>query len=409
MEKYSTAARGYSEIYEQFRTAFDPHKDAVALPDLETTITMHSFTSDGRSILPGLEVYECEHHGTVFNKEEPHHIDDNTLPLHAPDWSIENNIHFSYPIIAGRDASNGVIIMLHGLNEKKWDKYLPWAYKLASLTNKKVILFPIAFHMNRAPEEWSDKKLMQMTADMRQHDNVNTSFVNAAISSRIEQNPQRFFWSGLQTFMDIHKLFKNIRGGEITSINKDAAIDFFGYSIGAFFSTILFMANPDDLLAESRLFAFCGGTTMDRMYPSSRYILDYNASLALHDFFAKKINNDFADEERLLHYLGDQHTGEGYFKTMLLYHHYIDERETRLKEIQNRVKAVSLKKDTVIPPVEILNALNGRYRDIQIPVEVLDFDYPYSHIAPFVAMPKYDKQVTAAFDEVMGRAAMFLN
>jgi len=93
----------------------------------------------------------------------------------------------------------------------------------------------------------------------------------------------------------------------------------------------------------------------------------------------------------------------------LLYHHYIDEREARLKEIQNRVKALSLKNDTVIPPVEILNALNGRYRDIQIPVEIMDFDYPYSHVAPFITVPKYDKQVTAAFDEVMGRAAMFLN
>ena len=71
-----------------------------------------------------------------------------------------------------------MIIVFHGLNEKKWDKYLPWAYGLATQTGKAVVLFPIAFHMSRAPERWSSRQEMYAIAQKRMNefpDNSETS------------------------------------------------------------------------------------------------------------------------------------------------------------------------------------------------------------------------------------------
>ncbi len=90
--------------------------------------------------------------------------------------------------------------------KKKWDKYLPWAYELAQKTRKAVILFPIAFHMNRAELIWSDRHLMTQVVNFRKKrypENTSYSYVNAAISSRLGAHPQRVFWSGLQTYSDI--------------------------------------------------------------------------------------------------------------------------------------------------------------------------------------------------------------
>src|SRR5690606_11102354 len=116
--------------------------------------------------------------------------------------------------------------------------------------------------------------------------NSESSFVNAAISARLEQNPLRIFWSGLQTYSDIISLMKRIRSGAIEQISSSASIDLFGYSIGSFLSMILMMANPEQLLSESRLFCFCGGMTLDRMYPISKYIMDAYAAIELQKSFA---------------------------------------------------------------------------------------------------------------------------
>ncbi|MFA6879472.1 MAG: DUF6051 family protein, partial [Bacteroidales bacterium] len=51
-------------------------------------------------------------------------------------------------------GSKECIILLHGLNERSWEKYLTWAEDLAINCNRPVILFPMAFHMNRTPASW---------------------------------------------------------------------------------------------------------------------------------------------------------------------------------------------------------------------------------------------------------------
>ncbi len=83
--------------------------------------------------------------------------------------------------------TNGAIILLHGLNEKDWNKYLPWAYKLMKLTGKQVVLFPIAFHMNRSPAKWIDPRFLRTANKERKQifpKVANSSFANIALSAR---------------------------------------------------------------------------------------------------------------------------------------------------------------------------------------------------------------------------------
>ncbi|MCP5061848.1 MAG: hypothetical protein GY936_05200, partial [Ignavibacteriae bacterium] len=120
-------------------------------------------------------------------------------------------------------------------NERLWQKYLPWALTLNKLTGKAIILFPIAFHMNRAPAAWSNPRVMNKIASGRtnQITGINYStFANAALSTRLHHNPSRFFTSGFQTFYDITKLVSQIRNGEHKLIHDDAKIDFLVIQLG---------------------------------------------------------------------------------------------------------------------------------------------------------------------------------
>ncbi len=67
-----------------------------------------------------------------------------------------------------------------------------------------------------------------------------------------------------------------------------------------------------------------------------------------------------------------------------------------------------LRQDEVAPPVEALNTLKGGYRDIPIEVVIDDYDYPYSHMNPFILTHKYQHQVDAAFERFGNVIADFL-
>jgi hypothetical protein len=383
----------------------------------------YPFTSPGAQILPGKDHYYCPRHERLFDETKTadilakeateHHY--NLHPLKMKDSTIEENKYFDYfilhPLEKTSDGLNkGVILLFHGLNEKSWDKYLPWAVRLVQLTGKSVVLFPIAFHMNRAHKSWSDIKSMHEIALIRQQNHPgfsNISAVNTAISIRLGNQPDRLFWSGLQTYQDISQFIKKIKKGQIEGIDPEASIDFFAYSIGAFFSLILLMANPYGYFSHTKLFAFCGGTTLDRSFPISKYILDSNAGQTLNSYFSEQLHNHFQGSERLAHYM-DHHEGENVFKLMLHYNLYKELREAKMATIQNQVMAVPLKKDTIIPPVEVLSTLKGDYRDIPTRVEPMDFDYPYDHVHPFSLMEKYRSKTGKAFEELMHKAADFL-
>jgi hypothetical protein len=94
---------------------------------------------------------------------------------------------------------------------------------------------------------------------------------------------------------------------------------------------------------------------------------------------------------------------------MLSYQKDKELREGLFRKLQKRLSAVALRKDSVVPPAEVMNALKGEYRDIGIPVKVLDFPYPYTHVNPFPTAEKIASEVTAEFDKVFGFAADHLS
>lgn len=408
----------YSELFQVLKERFNHENIEIHLPGNRIKILNLTFTSHNGNILPGSKDHVCIQHHSKFqeNGNLRNTINKTNVinpeyhnSIHISDCDIFSNNMFRYPIFMPekQDRSDGVIILLHGLNERNWEKYLPWAYRLSEWTGKAVILFPIAFHMNRAPEEWGDPRLMWGVSKQRQKQYqtiAQSSFANAAISSRIQMSPSRFFWSGRQTYSDILQLIRQIKKGNHPHIASNANIDFFAYSIGAFLSEILIMTDIDHLIEQSRLFIFCGGPTLDRTYPVSRFILDSEANIALYSFFIEHLENECRIDDRLNHYFNDHRSGL-YFQSMISLHRHRKIREERLKEIGPRIKAVSLQKDVVIPPVEVLNTLKGDYRDLPPEVQVIDFPFDYTHVNPFPVQEIHKEKVNQAFDQVFELAA----
>lgn len=404
----------YNELYEVLKDAFYNKNSFETFADLNLTIETIHFDSQRVDLLNGSPHYSCVKHGNDFGDHESETYTIYNLPsVDVKDYEIECNKKFDYYILKRADIeeADGSIIFFHGLNEKKWDKYLPWAYQLAQQTNKAIILFPIAFHMNRAEEIWSDRRAMAEVSKHRKKvfkDNTDCSFVNAAISSRLEAHPQRIFWSGFQTYSDVIAVVNDIRNKTIKSISKESTFDLFGYSIGSFLSMILKMADPEGIFKDSKLFCFCGGMTIDRMFPISKYIMDARAAIKMQTVFAELLSSDFKSDVRLGHFQNQAlHPQESWFKMMLRYNYFQKEREVRMRELQNQIKAYVLEKDEVAPPMEALNTLQGGYRNIKVDVEIQDFPFDYSHMVPFPLTNKIKEEVTESFHHFIDSASQF--
>jgi hypothetical protein len=400
----------YHSLYKKLQDAFENVVTTTELQDLSIRIRKRSFTSTGTAIINSgsLNSFSDNYDKKAYN-EEP----DAQFLTGINDSNISSNNSFEYFTVENisNSQSSGIIFLFHGLNEKKWDKYFPWAYELARQTGKTVILFPIAFHMNRAPYVWSDSRLMNKVAVQRANKlpNAKTSFINAAISERLEASPQRFFLSGLQTYIDFCGLLKSIRCGLEKNIPPEANIDFFGYSIGAFFSLLLLMDNPYKELDNSRLVIFCGGATFDNMMPVSRYIIDMRASQFVENYFEEQLNNKPLMEKKLEYYFSGVSIEKSYFPTLINQKHYKDLREKRLSRIHERISAIALIKDEVVPPFGVLNNLKGWRKNINTRVDVMDFEYPYDHVTPFPLIEKYNLQVDKSFKHIMGNSSAFLS
>lgn len=404
----------YNELYNVLKDRFSSKGEFEHVEELNLTIETQYFNSQRADLLFGSPMHSCEKHKDAFElSQDSTFVSYGLDEVELRDYEIECNKRFEYYILKCADISQaeGAIIFFHGLNEKKWDKYLPWAYEFAQRTKKAVILFPIAFHMNRADERWSDRRLMERVSKFRREkfsDNTDSSFVNAATSSRLESHPQRIFWSGFQTYSDVISLVNSIREGEVRSISSDSGFDLFGYSIGSFLSVIIKMADPHGIFKDSKLFCFCGGMTIDRMFPISKYIMDSRSTIRMQTVFAELLSSNFTGDKRLAHFQNESlHGQESWFKTMLRYNYYQKEREERIKELELQLKAYVLMKDEVAPPVEAMNTLQGGYRDIKVDVEIQDFSFDYTHVVPFPLGNKDKEEVTKGFQHFVNSASEF--
>jgi hypothetical protein len=193
----------YTKTYNELKKIYSAEASRIIIPDSGITIHNVPFRSD-------------------FKRADF---------LSEYDTLISENNSFTYPVFTPKNVkSDKVILLLHGLNERSWIKYLVWAFWLAEHTGSYVILFPISFHINRSPDAWKDPRLMIPLMKERTGGNSEicmSSFANIALSNRLTENPLRFFNSGYQTAVDLVKLIKLVRNGYHTVIPKCSNIDIF--------------------------------------------------------------------------------------------------------------------------------------------------------------------------------------
>jgi hypothetical protein len=385
--------------------------------DEATNLYNFDFESNSYQMLPGVGRYQCDRHAfgyeASYDFENDLGASEREVSLDIADARIAENQRFRYHVFhpSGKEKARQIVFMFHGFNEKNWLKYLPWAKTLSEHTGKTIVCFPIAFHMNRAPHEWSDRRKMYAVSELRRcrfPHILHSTLSNVAISTRLHSRPQRFFWSGLQTYNDVIQLTESIKAGEHPLIAPDAGIDFFAYSIGCLLAEILMMTNLKGYFDRSRLFMFCGGAVFNRLSPASKFILDSEAGVALYSFAIEHLENHLKKDPRLRHYLGDAHPEGVYFRSMLNYGKMVSHREDAFRCIGPRMMALALENDTVIPPYEVINTLQGVKRNLPAQVKVINFPYEYKHEDPFPVRDAIAGEVSRQFRRVFKLAGDFL-
>ncbi|MDR0541151.1 MAG: DUF6051 family protein [Dysgonamonadaceae bacterium] len=402
----------YLDIFNRLKAIENYTANEIAV-DETTVMKNFSFESQYRFILPGGSDNndDYEYLPDIQHEYEPDIIQE---MLNKKDAEIMENIRFRYHIITRKqaDKAKGILLMFHGFNEKHWSKYLPWAKYLVDKTGKSVVLFPIAFHMNRAPAAWSDTHEMYGISQQRRQrhkDVINSSLSNVAISTRLHNKPQRFIWSGLQSYYDVIDFIENVKAGKHADIAPDAAIDIVSYSIGSFLAEILMMTNKNGYFSDSKFVSFCGGAVFNRLSPVSKFILDSEANVSLYSYVVEHLESHMKRDEVLRHYLGEAHPEGVNFRSMLNYRTLTKYREEIFRKMSDRVYAIALTEDTVVPAYEIINTLQGIRRDIPIRVEILDFPYKYKHEDPFPALANIREDVDKQFRLTFDRIADFID
>jgi hypothetical protein len=368
----------------------------------------YSFTSQGHALLEktgsGQGALKT---GPTFGDPDFHSL------YHLPDLAVDENRCFRYHLMLPEDKEKAdkLIFLLHGFNERSWSKYLPWAAQLVKRTGHGVLLFPLAFHMNRAPKLWNNARAMRKVSSERQSlypDLLQSTLSNAAISIRLHANPARFFWSGLVSYYDILDFVRTIRDSRHPGIDPMAPVSFFAYSIGTLLSEIVLFTDEDGLFSDSKLAAFCGGPVFNRLSPVTKFILDSEADVQLYSFLVEHLDSHRRADPELDRYLSDSMPVGRNFRCLLNYRLDRLYREARFKALADRILALALAQDEVVPPYEIIGTFQGSRRDIGIRVEVIDLPYRYRHEDPFPPAGPGKTEADEQMDRVFKLAADFL-
>jgi len=370
---------GYTDRYKELSAAYSPDISKIRVPGSGITIVNTDFVSDGIS-------------GNLFS---------------GNDYLITENLTFSYPVMIPAGKSNKVILILHGLNERSWDKYLLWAETLAEMTGSFVILFPISFHINRSPVSWKDPRSMLRFLKEKmatRGETRSSSFANIALSNRLTDDPRRFLKSGYQTVYDLVKLMKQINAGQHPVIPAGGKVNIFAYSIGAFLAEIIMMANPDGLFSGSKLFMFCGGSVFSNMRGESKLIMDRLAYEKVYNYYLERFEDEIKSHGSVLDHLISGKIGMA-FRSMIDFSRFSDVRNIALQNLGDQVYAIGLKKDQVIPVEGILRTLSGNTH-----VETIDFNYGYTHENPFPVLNNASStEVDRSFMKIFETAGRFLS
>jgi hypothetical protein len=401
----------YIDLFKHLKQIANYNDDVIDINE-NLIIRNFDFKSRYKNILPGGDQNKDDYEYTPTLPEdfEPDIIQE---MLNKTDTEISENLNFRYHMIMPKKdiKSKGIILMFHGFNEKTWYKYLPWATYIAQHTGKSIVMFPIAFHMNRAPAAWSSAHEMYKISEQRRErhpDIINSSLSNVAISTRLHNKPQRFIWSGLQSYYDVIDFVEHFKAGKHPAIDPEASIDFCSYSIGTFLGEVLMMSNKNGYFSNSKYATFCGGPVFNRLFPVSKFILDSEANVSLYSFVVEHLESHMKRDENLRKALNEPYVEGINFRAMLNYKTLTKYREEKFREMSDRFYAIALAQDEVVPPYEVINTLQGGKRDIPIKVEVVDLPYKYRHEDPFPSLTKIQDEVDQQFRMIFGKISEFL-
>jgi hypothetical protein len=373
----------YHEIGKRFRRK-DDWNDATPLVYEQEGVDLYhlSCTSQNVNILLGRNAYHCAEHGVDFGPEPT------TGDL--VDVSIEENIHFRYPLL--RDHYTGplkrskeLLILLHGLNERSFTKYIPWAYQIWAQARMPVLLFPISFHINRVRRAWGGTQQERYHHRMAIPGNELSHRFNAVISDRLHAHPERFMWGALQSYYDILDIVAMIRDNRHPHFEPDTRIDLMGFSAGGYISLALFLENAHRWFDDSRAVIFASCAAVRDVNLASPLILDHAAEMALMKLFVKY--REKLMTPRLAHWFTAHSEGRWFDafcglmpdRTLL---------EPRLREVAPRLLGIANANDQVMTPGAMMNALQGRRRDTGVPIKELILGI---HENPF-ASPDYNQR-----------------
>ena len=404
----------YSKNYAALKELFTSSKtkkefDTIELHDIK-------FNSASFGILPGIEEYRCNTHNVTANEDSSYYSENGTTEnsVHIKDIFAKENQTFHYQIIKpkGIDRVKKVVFLFHGFNERDWSKYLPWAKAISDGTGSAVVLFPIAFHMQRAPKDWSNTREMYRLSELRKEkfpNIANSSLTNVAVSMRLHAMPQRTIWSGLQTYNDVLQVINDIKKGSNKHIEKDFEFDIFAFSVGGFLALVMKLTNYKNYFKNSKICLFSSGATFNQQAPVSKFILDSEADAALHSYLVENFDDILENDNVLHHYIRENHLEGKIFSAMLDYPKMRDFREKLLRKHEHQIYAISLTKDHIVPPSEIMNTLNGADRNINIKIDEMDFEYDYIHENPFPITGVDSKIVDNGFEKMFDKVCDFYN
>jgi hypothetical protein len=394
--KRITGEMDYIKLHGLLKSKFDLRHEVTEISELDLAMRLLLFKSSpgpkgfDRLMLPRLRKY--------FGYDDL----DNRIP---------ENCAFKVPVFIPKHSTNRkkVIVLLHGLNERSWYKYLPWAAYLAYKTKRPVLAFPISFHMNRAPSEWTNRFSMKHLLEKRKavfrNDLTSCSFLNVALSERLTEHPERFLTSGLQTIVDLLDLLRAIHKGEYSWFERGTTFDFFSYSIGGLISQVLMLANPLPLLPDAKHFLFCSGCLLEDMNGISKSILDSKASERLKNFYLEVLPQKLKSPGIIHDFFGGSSLGKA-FQSLISDDVNKEQREFVFAANASKIRVISLYNDTVMPYYKVEKTFGPKK---SAEVQVLDFDYSYTHEIPFpVLNKKIIPNVNRAFEEVFSDAADFL-
>ncbi|MBK6345818.1 MAG: hypothetical protein IPN08_07285 [Bacteroidales bacterium] len=379
----------YTESYNLLKTSFQRVPDDHVGKEPVSGIRHFPFSSK-----PGFTTFQSTNSGAL------------TRNLSITDDSvILKNSEFTYPVFvpAGKDKFTRAVILLHGLNERSWTKYLPWAQTLADGLQFPVILFPISFHMNRSPEEWSNPRLMSALlreTRLRSGRNRSATFANLALSLRLSSQPSRFFTSGIQSVEDLRQLITSIQEGNHPLFEEGTTTSFFAYSIGAFLAQIMMLTYGESLLSTSRLFILCGGAPFNRMNGVSKLIMDEEAFSRLRFYYLRQFDRELNSKGNLFQMTNKQPAAMA-FSSMLDAANLREWRNSRFKRMEDRIQVIGMKNDIIIPPDGIKEIIDSGQ------LTIIDYPSGYSHENPFPLNTNHEI-TDSSFEMVFNKAIDFL-